>query len=252
MFFPVNESKTIAYSTTIIQVSITLYGLAFASYIFYSGEVDKKLNSQPSTEEAIYIIKEEAVYNLLAITVLLMLTIFACFISLFTSGHTQGKSFLIFLPNLAMILFTLFLIQNIYLFIKLTSTKRIQNIFDDLAKNLSKKLNEDQGCNATNAGTNNTKNYEFIYKFMELEDLIRRIVELHYPNLKSEPSLAKLIKLVPINDNKTLRDNLLSLLRIRNIAVHNSKNMNIIDKPMLELLNECYAQLNKVHEDNSK
>lgn len=218
---PLNENQTLYLSSTLAQVSATLFGITIAGYTFLEGKLEEDVKKDETLLDVVYNLKSSYRHILLFGSIVTGLAVFFCTLNIiigdFTSTNGGFYRLCGFIFNCSYVFSTVSIISTILFTYKTTDPNRI--------KKASKKAIKESSFSSDDTNTaNSNENYftDFMRTYNQLEQTIVGFVRKKTTHESKEFSL--------FNDLNYLKNNgyitndmfteLQQLRKFRNYLVH--------------------------------
>lgn len=171
-----NENQTLYFSSTLAQVSATLFGLTFTAYTFLEGKLSKDAENDDFFIDIAEELKTSYRHILLVGSLLTGIALFLCTGNILVGDYSRfitdgiAYRFLGLLLNSSFAFSIASIICSLYFTYKATDSKRVQKA--------NKRLIKDNKYISNTPLTENEKNYlaEFLINYNRLEQLINSFV----------------------------------------------------------------------------
>lgn len=215
-----NENQTLYLSSTLAQVSATLFGLTVAGYTFLEGKLEDDIKKDETLSDIVAELKQNYRQILLLSSTITGLALVFCTINIFI-GDTGSADISIQtlckkVINCSVLFSGMSILCTIFFIYKVTDPKRI--------KKISKKALRKNNMNSNNKTDNNNYLYDFLKVYNKMEqDLIAlaKLTQIYVDPIEKQPTYKIITALEKAGlISSELRDEIQNCRKYRNYLVH--------------------------------
>jgi len=215
-----NENQTLYLSSTLAQVSATLFGLTVAGYTFLEGKLEDDIKKDETLSDIVAELKQDYRQILLLCSTITGLALVFCTINIFI-GDTGSTDISIQtlckkVINCSVLFSGMSILCTMVFIYKVTDPKRI--------KKISKKAFRKNAMNSNNKTDNNNYLYDFLKVYNKMEqDLIAlaKLTQIYFDSIEKQPTYKIITALEKAGlISSELRDEIQNCRKYRNYLVH--------------------------------